>query len=183
MPFHLRCINSNSCIYCQTFLWKKIKDLSQKFNATLLTLEMEEEREDPLGTNENYGTINRQIFATRICIRNVHICIRNDHICIRNVRVYIRNVRICIRNGFVCVRNGLICVRNGPATYLNTLQSGRYLCGRFTGSFSHRFGRKTDMAENFRQTTARIASNPATNDVLGGIGSAESTSMPGRSDT
>ncbi|XP_065839575.1 uncharacterized protein [Oscarella lobularis] len=39
------------------------------------------------------------------------------------------------------------------------------------------------MAENFRQTTARIASNPATNDVLGGIGSAENASVPGRSDT
>ena len=51
--FHLRCINSNSCIYCQPFLLKTIKDLSQKFNATLLTSEMEEEREEPSGTNEN----------------------------------------------------------------------------------------------------------------------------------
>ena len=48
--FHLRCINSNSCVYCQPFL---LKDLSQKFNATLLTSEMEEEREEPSGTNEN----------------------------------------------------------------------------------------------------------------------------------
>ena len=41
---------------------------------------------------------------------------------------------------------------------------------------------QTDMEENFRRTTARIASNPATNDVLGGIGSAGRALVPGRRD-